>query len=89
MIENKLDELESTLVYLKEITVKRDEESEVEAYIDNVLLYTSDENTNPPGLSGKERTDYKGIFLFVTKLVCKHLEPKLSHYLRSELNFLD
>ena len=89
MIENKLDELESTLVYLKEITVRRDEQSEAKAYIDNVLLFTGDENTNPPGLSGRERTDYKGIFLLVTKLVCKHLEPKLSHYLRSELNLLD
>ena len=61
MIENELDESESTLIYLKEITVRRDEESEVKAYIDNVLLYTGDENTNPPGLSGRERTNYKGI----------------------------
>ena len=66
MIENKLDEVESTLIYLKTLTVKRDEESEVKAYIDNVLLYTGDENTNPPGLSGRENTHYKGSFLSVT-----------------------
>ena len=76
VIENKLDEVESTLIYFKELTVKRDKESELETYIDNVLLYIGDENTNPPGLSGRDRTHYKGSFLSVTKLVFKVLKPR-------------